>query len=297
MNWSLTDNLFGFDRPDSTGQRIFRRAVELFAVFSAVYLAWTWALYTTRLADVVLPLGIARYVDISFLFGPTRAPVLAGGLTVFVVVGYVIRNRWAYAVAFLLLITLYAARFSQGEIPHSANLAGMALLGFALGAAFFQNRLFADRFAVGFSYFSLGLAYASAAWVKLGARGLGWPDGRHLWMWINEKAVDEIARTGTVVLNPVQELALSSHAVATLFLAFGLITEFAAPLVWFRRSRYVVMMLVLGLHIGIYLVMDIIFMLSMIELVLLGLPWAAVIDRAIGSREMPDLTDRPVAQP
>lgn len=287
MNWSLTDNLFGFARPDSTGQRIFRRAVELFAVCSAIYLAWTWALYTTRLADVVLPLGIARYIDISFLFGPKRAPTLAGALTVFAVFGFLIRNRWAYSIAFLLLITLYAARFSQGEIPHSANLAGMALLGFALGAAFFRERVFADRFAVGFSYFSLGLAYASAAWVKLGARGFGWPDGRHLWMWINEKAVDEIARNGVVVLNPIQELALSSHTVATLFLTFGILTEFAAPLVWFRKPRYVVMMLVLGLHIGIYLVMDIIFMLSMVELVLLGLPWAALIDWAINRRRVP----------
>ncbi len=287
MNWSLTDNLFEFERPDTTGQRVFRRAVELFAVASSLYLAWSWASYITRLSDVVLPLGIARYMDISILFGSTTAPALAAVLTGFGLIGFWFRNRWAYAVAFLILVVLYAARFSQGEIPHSANLAGMTFLGFALGAAVFKNRTFADRFAVGFAYFSLGLGYTSAAFVKLIATGLSWPDGRHLWMWINEKAVDEIARTGVLVLNPVQEIALSSHTMATGLLVFGLVTEFFAFLTWYKRTRYVVMQLVLGLHIGIYLAMDIIFMLSMVELVLLGLPWAALIDYARDRRLQP----------
>ena len=103
-------------------------------------------------------------------------------------------------------------------------------------------------------------------------------------MWINEKAMDEVARDGTVELNWLQQLAMDYWWLATAFLAFGLITEALAWLVWFRKTRYVAMWAVMGLHIGIWIVMDILFKLSVYEVLLLGLPWALWIDRLFPER-------------
>ena len=284
MNWNLSENLFEFDREDSTGQKIFRKVFEVFIVFATMYLAWTWGEYTLRISDIVLPLGLARYIDISFMHGNALPLWNAGLISILVLMGLFRMGRWAYAVAFILLILQYAARFTLGEIPHSANLVGMGLLGYACAQLYLPDETSRGRFGMGFTYFFLGLAYTSAAISKLVATGITWPDGRHLWMWINEKAVDEIARSGFVELNFVQELALSSLLVATLFLAFGLISEFFAWLVWYKQTRMVVMLAILGLHIGIWLTMDILFVLSVYELLILAFPWDKWIDAMLAKR-------------
>ena len=64
---NLWDNIFGFDRPDSRGQRIFRRVFEVFIGAACIWLAWYWGEYTLRIGDIVLELGLARYIDISFM--------------------------------------------------------------------------------------------------------------------------------------------------------------------------------------------------------------------------------------
>lgn len=282
---NVWENLFGFDRPDSRGQRIFRRVFEAFIGAGSIWLAWYWGKYTLRISDIVLELGFARYIDISFMHGNQLPIWNAWAITALIVLGFlridrwVPFGRWAYMIATLLLMLQYAARFVLGEIPHSSNLVGMGLMGFALAELVFRNRTDGGRFAIGFSYFFIGLGYTSAALSKLVARGLTWPDGRHLWMWVNEKAVDEIARSGSVELNFVQQLAVDHWWIATAFLAFGLITEAFAWLVWFRKPRYLVMWGVMALHMGIWVTMDILFALSVYEILLLGLPWAAFIDR------------------
>ena len=124
----------------------------------------------------------------------------------------------------------------------------------------------------------------SAAISKLIATGITWPSGKHLWMWINEKAVDEIARSGFVELNIVQEAAMASFFVATLFLAFGLIAEALAWLVWYKKTRMLLMLGILALHIGIWMTMDILFALSVYELLILTFPWAVWIDRFLDKR-------------
>ncbi len=283
-NWNLMDNLFEFDRAESSGQIFFRKIFESFIVLGTMYLAWTWGQYTLRISDIVLPLGLARYVDISFMHGNTLPLWNAGLISVLVLLGWARLGRWPYAIAFVLLIIQYAARFTLGEIPHSSNLVGMGLLGFACGQLFYPDETSRSRFGLGFTYFFLGLAYTSAAISKLVASGITWPDGRHLWMWINEKAVDEIARSGFVELNFVQELALSSLLIATLFLAFGLIAELFSWLVWFRRTRMWVMLAILGLHVGIWLTMDILFILSVYELIILAFPWDEWIDKMLERR-------------
>jgi len=284
MNLRLSENLFGFDLPDSTGQRIFRKVFELFLVIATCQLVWEWGNYTLRISDVVLPLGLARYLDISFMHGNTLPLWNAGLISILMVWAFFGRNRWLYAVAFGLMLFQYAARFSLGEIPHSANLVGMGVLGYALGRMFYAEQVDGSRFAIGFSYLSVGLSYTFAAWSKLIGTGLFWSDGRHLWMWINEKAVDEIARSGFVELNFIQEIALSSQTVATLFLLFGMITEFFAFLFCFKRLRLPVGVAILMLHIGIWLTMDIMFTLSVWEVTILTLPWAFWIDWYIGRR-------------
>lgn len=281
---NLSQNLFGFDDPDSTGQRMVRLVFELFIVISTCYLAWYWGLYTLRITDVVLPLGLARYLDISFMHGNNLPIWNAVLISIFAVLGLLRVWKWPYAVAFILLLFQYAARFSLGEIPHSANLAGMGLLGFALGRLFYQDTVQSGRFSMGFSYLFIGLAYTFAAWSKLIGTGWNWADGRHLWMWINEKAVDEIARSGFVVLNFTQETALAAVWVATLFLLFGMLTEFFGFIVWFRKTRFLGMMAILGLHLGIWQAMDIMFALSVWELCILGPPWALLIDRVLAKR-------------
>jgi len=290
MKLNLSENLFGFNDPDSTGQRIVRLVFELFIAYSTCYLAWFWGLYTLRISDVVLPLGLARYIDISFMHGNSLPIWNAALISLSVVLGFLRVRKWPYAVAFILLLVQYAARFSLGEIPHSANLVGMGLLGFALGRLFFANTLQGSRFSIGFSYLFIGLAYSFSAWSKLIGTGWNWADGRHLWMWINEKAVDEIARSGFVVLNFTQETALSSVWVATLFLLFGMITEFFGFVVWFKRLRFPGMMAILMLHMGIWQAMDIMFALSVWELCILGIPWAIFIDKVLEKTKGPSLS-------
>ncbi len=281
MNLNLFDNLFGFHDADSRGQRIYRAAFELFIVLATCYLAWKWGRYTLRIGDVVLPLGLARYLDISFMHGNNLPLWNAALICLLTACGFCRFGRWSYSLAFVLLLFQYAARFSLGEIPHSANLVGIGLLGYALADITFSAHATRSRFGLGFSIFFVGLTYTFSAWSKLIASGVRWPDGRHLWMWINEKAVDEIARSGFVELNWIQEWALENMVVATLFLAFGLVTELFAWLVWFRKCRYYVIWAILGLHVGIWLTMDILFQLSMVELLLLALPWPAIIERVL----------------
>lgn len=277
---NVLDNLFGFERDETPGERIFFKLFELFVVLGTVYLAWTWGRYILRISDVVLPLGIAQYIDVSVFFGNALPLVNAALITVLLAAGFFRVTRGAYLLAFLLLHFQYAARYSLGEIPHSANLLGMTLLGLALAALFFRRPVQVRRFTLGFTYFFAGLGYTLAGISKLVGTGVSWADGRHLWMWIYEKGVDALSKTGVADFNLLQELALADHTVATAFLAFGMLTELGAWLMWWRRFRTPVILAVLGLHLGIFWVMNIMFYLAFYELVLLGLPWAAWIDRA-----------------
>ena len=151
----------------------------------------------------------------------------------------------------------------------------------ALAMPAFTDASHRRRFTLGFTYFYVGLGYTLAGISKLGGTGLNWADGRHLWMWVNEKGVDVLSKTGVFELNVLQELVLASLTVATLILAFGILTELFAFLMWFRKLRTPVIMGVLALHVGIDIIMNIFFYLSVMLLVILGLPWAKWIDRAL----------------
>ena len=290
LKW-LFDNTFGFDRPDSRGERFQVRLVEIFTVVATVWLAWKWGLYLTRISDVVLPLGLAHYIDVSVMFNAPAAYSLATAISVAAVLGFLNVHRSAYMVSFLGLVFMYASRFCLGEIPHSANLAAMTLLGFALAHAFFEDPVQRRRFAFGFTVLAVGTAYTEAGVSKLIATGVTWPDGRHLWLWINEKSIDHGAKNGFVQLNWFQQLCVDYWWVATASLTVGLVSELTSFLFWSRRLRPFIMVSIIGMHLGILLSMNILFKLSIIELLLVGLPIADFVNARWPKDETPPNED------
>lgn len=275
---SLTENLFGTDRPETRGERIFFRVFEAVVVGIAVYVAWQWAFYIPRIAELTHPEGIARYVDLSFLLVGGRARLLAGALSGLAVVGFLRLWRGAYLGVFLLLHVQCAARFSLGKIEHGTNFIGMALLALALATLAFRAPGERRRFALGFTVFFVGLSYPLAAFSKLVGTGITWPDGRHLGMWMHEKGIDALAKTGATDLNALQQLTMDHWGLATAFLVGGLLTELSGGLFWWRRFRLPVGLALIGLHVGIDLVMGIRFLFSIVLLVLLTFPWARWVD-------------------
>lgn len=271
-------NLFEESLPDTQGARMFFRMFEAFLVIFTLEQSWEWALYTLRLTDVVLPLGIANYVDVSFMFGNSLPVVTAGVITLLFVLGLFRISRFAYFIGVLLWHLLYAVRFSQGEIPHSVNLFAMSVLGLSLAMIFFSRPIDRQRFTMGFTYFYLGLAYSLAGICKIIGTGPGWSDGRHLWMWINEKAIDHYSKFGTFEINWLQQISLDALPVSTLILTVGLVTELSGFLVWWKRLRIPVLAAILIMHVGIYYSMNIWFKLSAYELLLLLIPFPYLFD-------------------
>jgi hypothetical protein len=274
----LLRNLFDFEREDSPGEVIFFKLFELFVVASAVVLAWEWGLYTLRLSGIVSPQGIARYMEIEFMFDSMFPVLTAALITACAGATYFRFNRYGHLAAFFLLHLQFAARHSLGKIPHGANMVGMTLLGLALAMIIFRDDRLRRRFTLGYTYFFVGLGYVLAGCSKLVGTGLDWVDGRHLWLWVYEKSVDNLAKLGTFELNPLQEIVLGSYATATLFLTIGLLTELCAVLVWWKRTRSAALLALIAMHAGIYFVMNIAFTLSVYQLLLLAFPWAVWLD-------------------
>jgi hypothetical protein len=270
----ISNNLYGGTEELSKAQNIYFKVFEFFILYNVIYLAWYWGLYTLKITDVVLPLGIATMIDISFMHG-NNLPLINAGLITLVMIAAFFRKgpNWLYMFVFILLHIQYVARFSIGEIPHSANLPGMALFSFAVGMIFFKDKVHLYRFIFGFTLFYIGLGYFSASMSKLIGTGPSWIDGRHLWLWIAEKGTDILGREGAFDYNFVQTLALNSIPAATLMLFIGIFTEFIGPLVWFRKTRPYAILALVGMHYGVMLSMNIRFDAFMIELLLVGLPW------------------------
>lgn len=283
---ALSRELFSFgDGPATTGEALYFRLVELFIVGFALKFCWAWGAYTQQIEAVLLPLGIANYIDVSFMFDHGWSLVCAGLVTLFCALGFLRLWRPSYLVAIFLFHLQYVARYCLGEISHGSNLIGMGVLALAMAALIFPNGTQRQRFTMGFLYFFIGLGYTSAAFCKLVGTGLFWPDGRHLWMWIAERQVDTISKLGAFSPNVVQDLVLWDYRVGTLVLVFGLLAELSGILMWWRRFRYPVVMTIVGMHLGIAVAMNIFFDASTYFLILLGLPWAAGLDWLLQKRE------------
>lgn len=292
---SLATQLFSDDAPETRGDRVYFRLVELFILAYAVWFCWKWGVYIQQnVSSVLLPLGLANYVDVSFLFDHNVALLNAGLVALLGVAGFFRLWRPAYLLALLAFHLQYTARFSLGEISHGSNLIGMGVLGLGIALVAFRSESMRRRFAFGYLYFFIGLGYTSAGICKLIGTGITWPDGRHLLMWIAERNVDVLSTFGAFEPNVLQELVLTDYRFGTAILLFGLFAELASVLMWWRRWRYPVVLLLVTMHIGIYVAMNIFFAASTYFLILLGLPWNRVFDRLLATEPQDEVVSERV---
>jgi hypothetical protein len=277
---SLVRQLFDFERAETRGGQLHAQLFELFLLQYAVRWAWEWGLFVRHVPAVVVPQGLAHYLDISPLLGGPGGLVNAALITA-AALGVAL-GRWRRALLPLLLVALhlqYVARHCLGKASHGAQFVGMGLLILAVAAWCLPTPAARRRFELGGSLFCMGVGYTLAAFSKLAARGPSWVDGRHLWLWIGEKSIDQFSDSGQWQLNALQRLCLEHLWLATAVLAVGLLTELSGFLLWFRRTRVPITLALIGLHLGIYWTMGILFDAFIYQLIVLGLPWAALFDR------------------
>jgi len=278
----ISTELFTPDKKETPGEVLFFRVFEAFIIAYVIKLSWQWGTYMVRNSEVVLPLGVANYIDISFMFSHSLSLINAGIITGIILLSFFRwGSKWQYFITVLLFHLQFVARFSQGEIPHSANLIGMSLLCISLGFILFDSTVKRRRFILGSIIFFIGLGYIMAACTKLIGTGINWSDGHHLWLWIAEKKTDILSRSGTYNYNWLQQWALYSWSAATALLTLGWLTELSGFLFWWRRLRPYIATGLIIMHVGITLSMNIRFDAFIFELILLGYPWAALIDNYI----------------
>lgn len=285
MKWyqKIGFQLFEPDREQTAGELVFFKFFEAFVVFYSIKFVWEWGIYSQlRNFEVVLPLGVANYIDVSFFFDYNLALLNASIITLLIIIAFFrIGPKWLYMVVMLLFHLQYVIRFSQGEIPHSQNLIGMSVLCFAVGAIFFSDKKSMPRFVMGSIIFFIGLGYTSAFFAKLIGTGFNWFDGRHLWLWIGEKSVDILSREGVYNPNFLQQLALRSTAVASVILLIGWLTELIGFTLWWKKIRPFTVTLLIFMHFGITITMNIRFDAFVIQLILVGYPWYKLVDRYV----------------
>ena len=272
------NTLFDFEHKETAGDVIFFRLFELCVIYYTLYLSWSWGFYIPKIGDVVLPLGIARYIDISFMFDNNLAIVNATVITIASVLAFFRRWRYGYLLVVLGLHLQYVARYSLGEISHGSNVIGVVLIGMTIGFIAFKEGRLQRRFILGHCYFFIGLGYVMAGISKIVATGITWPGGAYLWMWIAERTVDMFATTGQINHNIFQNLVSNTWLIATLGLAFGIAGELLAWLMWNKKYRPLIMTWLIMFHVGVLVVMKINFPSNLAVLVFLGYPWAAFID-------------------
>ena len=282
MKWviHIGRQLFEPERKVTIGELLFFKLFELFVIGYTIKFSWEWGFYTQlRNVEVVLPLGIANYIDVSLFFDHHLTLVLAALITLLVILAWLrMGPRWLYAVAMILFHLQHVIRFSQGEIPHSQNLIGMSVFCLAIGALFFPQREKMGRFVMGSIIFFIGLGYTSAFFAKLVGTGISWYDGRHLWLWIGEKGIDILSREGSFAPTFLQQIALNSVAAASLILLIGWFTELIGFTMWWPRLRPWTTSLLIAMHIGITLTMNIRFDAFVMQLILVGFPWYLLLD-------------------
>lgn len=272
------NNLFEFNTGETKGDYLFYRFFELLIIYFVLTFVWKWAFYIPKLGNVVLPLGIANYIDVSVMFEHNLSMINAVLITLLLGVGLFRLNRFAYLAALLLFHLQYVSRFSQGEISHGSNLVAMALLSFAVSEIVFKNRRDIRKFALGLIIFFIGLGYTSAGVSKLIGTGIGWVDGRHLWLWMGERSTDVFSQFGEFEFNYLQEMIFEYRWLGTIILTFGLLTEFFGFTFWFRKTRPFITILIVGMHIGILATMNINFPTYVYVVLLVGLPWPRFIN-------------------
>lgn len=275
----LKNELFEPGREVTAGELMHFKLFELFIIVYVLLFSWSWGLYTQRFnEEVVLPLGLANYIDVSLFFEHYLAIINAAIISVLVLAAFFrIGKRWFYLIAMILFHLQYVIRYSQGEIPHSQNLVGLAVMILAVGSVFFPSGKFLPRFVFGGVIFFIGLGYTSAFFSKLIGTGFHWFYGEHLWLWISEKSIDILSREGSYEVNFLQQLALDHIWVASVILLIGWLTELIGFTLWFKKWRPITTTLLIGMHFGITLTMNIRFDAFVMQLILVGFPWYKII--------------------
>ncbi len=212
------------------------------------------------------------------MFAGPYAYLNAAVITLFVLLGYFKKGRFFYLLALAGMHLQYVARFSGDKIAHGSDFTGMALLVVALTTLFISKPEQRRKVTIGLVLFFMSLGYTSAAFSKLIASGLHWVNGGNLILWIHEKAVYFLAQSGSVDLNGLQKLVLDHYWLATGMLTFGLLTELSSFLLCLRKWRWIEASLLISLHVGILVILNIQFTFFLTFLVILGYPWASLFD-------------------
>ena len=275
------NKLFEWDKPETAGELIHFRLVEVLVSYQILTLIWAWAAYIPKLKEVILPLGMAHYIDISIFFGNSLAYINAAIITVLLLTGIMRKWKFSYLLALVFFHFQYAARYSQGEISHGSNLAGIILLSLGLAFVFSKTEIEAKKSAFGFMFFFIGLAYVSAACSKVIGSGLNWWNGDHLRLWIAERGTDTLSKNGFFEPNILQKSILDHRFIGSLSLLFGLAVELCGFLLWFRKTRWIEATLLIMMHFGILITMNIFFHNYIFILVVIGYPWHKLIDKLL----------------
>ena len=85
-------------------------------------------------------------------------------------------------------------------------------------------------------------------------------------------------------------MALQSTVVASIILLIGWFTELIGFTMWFKKLRPFTTMLLIGMHIGITMTMNIRFDAFVMQLILVGFPWYILLDRYV--KTTPELLKR-----
>jgi len=293
--WNHIGECFDFDRPTTFGELLHFKLIELFVGYHLIVWAWQWRARMQHFVSVLVPLDIARYIDMRFMF--------SGGalVTALIITGSVllaffrIAPKWTWLSALLAMHVHHAARFCLGQLDHGSNFVGMTLLAFVLAGFFSADPKARRRFALGAMFFFLGWAYVSAGVCKLVAGGSHWVDGSHLVMWIHERTVDVYSNFGSPDWNFVQRAIVEQPWLGSLALSFGLLAELSGFLLWFPRTRPWIALGCFAMHLGIWICMRILFDMYMAQLILVGLPWDRWIDATMArfrrgtAPELPEL--------
>ncbi len=279
MNFFIRE-LFDPSEPESEGQRVQGLVFELVVAARAVYDAWGWTRIIPGQTEILKPTGIGRYIDVSFMLGsPIVSQLNAIFCALMLLLGLTRRFRGAYALALFSFALQYSARFGLGKAQHSTSMMGMALLALAVSHLAYERADLRRKAAIGLTVALFSVGYLFAAGSKLWTTGPGWVKGSHLRLWLHGQQLDTLSASGLHQPNWMQALALSNVRVATAFLTFGLLTELAALVMWWRPARRWVMLALACMHIGISFVMNIHFVPSVLILLALGLPLAELVDR------------------
>lgn len=276
----LPRELFAFEAPATRGGVWHLRLLEVVAIGLTLHAVWTWAPFIQRIEAVVLPLGLAHYLDVSVFFDHGLSFVVAAVLSAGLALGFTRRSRYGYAVALACFHLMYVSRYSLGEISHGSNFLGMAVLALAVGTwAFHARPTGLPTFVFGFLTFFYGIGYTSAGVCKLVATGLDWPAAAHMSLWLGERTIDVTSSLGSFSLNPVQRAIVDYPVLGSAALTFGLVVELVGILAWWPPLRPWVFSALIVMHLGVDATLNIYFGDNVYLLALLAYPWARLFDR------------------